>query len=94
MIKKVATTYEKITSNVRRKKRIEKEYHTLLISELLQAAMEKDIITVRELAREAGISPTIIQELKTYKRKDITLGTANKILNAIGYEVSYVPIKK
>lgn len=94
MNKKVTTTYEKITSNARRKKRIEKEYHTLLISELLQAAMEKDLITVRELAREAGISPTIIQELKTYKRKDITLGTANKILNALGYEVSYVPMKK
>jgi len=74
--------------------RLSKLCYTLLISELLQAAMEKDIITVRELAREAGISPTIIQELKTYKRKDITLGTANKILNAIGYEVSYVPIKK
>lgn len=94
MSKKIKTTYEKITSDAKRKKRIEKEYQTLLISELLQAAMEKDLISVRELAREAGISPTIIQELKTYKRKDITLGTANKILNAIGYEVSYVPMKK
>ncbi|KKP94759.1 MAG: hypothetical protein US13_C0015G0003 [candidate division TM6 bacterium GW2011_GWE2_36_25] len=94
MSKKAKTTYEKIISDPKRKKRIEEEYQTLLISELIQAAIEKDLITVRELAREAGVSPTIIQELKTGKRKDITLRTASKILNTIGYEVSYVPIKK
>jgi hypothetical protein len=46
----------------------EQEYQELLISELLIAAMEKDDLSVRRLAKAAGVSPTIIQELKSGKR--------------------------
>jgi len=42
----------------------------------------------------ADVSPTIIQELKTGKRSNITLETFNKVLNAIGYKVSFEPLRK
>ena len=60
---------------------------------MLIAAMEQDELSVRELAKAAGVSPTIIQELKTGKRKNITMETFSKVLHAIGYEVSIRPIK-
>jgi DNA-binding Xre family transcriptional regulator len=92
MKKKIKSTYDKITQNKKRKQNIDKEYKRLLIAELITAAMEKDIVSVRELAQEAGVSPTIIQELKTGKRKNITIDTLDRVLHAIGYQISFEPV--
>ncbi len=94
MAKKIKSTYDRIVADPKRKARIDKEYQALLISELIQAAMQEDDITVRELAKEAGVSPTIIQDLKSGKRKNVALHTASKVLNAIGYEVLYKAFRK
>jgi len=93
MKKKIESTYDQIASNPKRKKRIEKEYQELLISEILCAAMQQDAVSVRKLATEAGVSPTIIQELKTGKRTNITLSTFNRVLNAIGYQISFERVR-
>jgi DNA-binding Xre family transcriptional regulator len=92
MKKKIKSTYDQIIQDKKRKKNIDKEYRELLISEILLAAMAKDSVSVRTLAKEAGVSPTIIQELKTGKRTNITLDTFNRVLNAIGYQVTFEPI--
>lgn len=89
--KTVRSTYERFISNPERKLLFDKEYQELLISELLTTAMKKDDVSVRELAAEAGVSPTIIQELRSGKRKNITLATFNRVINAIGYEISIAP---
>jgi DNA-binding Xre family transcriptional regulator len=94
MKKNIKSTYEKVTQNKKRKENIDREYQELLISELLNAAMAKDDVSVRELAKEAGVSPTIIQELKTGKRKNITLDTFNRVLKGIGYQISFEPINR
>lgn len=94
MVKKIKSTYDEIVKDPKRQERIDREYKELLISELLIAAMANDDISVRELAQEAGVSPTIIQELKTGKRKNITLATCNRVLNAIGYQISVEPVDK
>ena len=93
MKKKIKSTYDQITSDPKRKKRVEKQYQSLIISELIIAAMNKDTASVRELAKEAGVSPTIIQELKMGRRTNITLSTFNKVLNAIGYQITFEPLK-
>ena len=93
MRKKIESTYEKAIKDKKRKANIDREYKELLISEMLIAAMEQDEASVRKLAKAAGVSPTIIQELKTGKRKNITMETFSKVLNAIGYEVSIKPIR-
>jgi DNA-binding Xre family transcriptional regulator len=94
MKKKIKSTYDKIATDPKRKARIDREYQALLISELIHAAMQKDSVTVRELAKEAGVSPTIIQDLKSGKRKNVTLHTVNRVLNAIGYEVLFEAFRK
>lgn len=93
MAKKIKSTYEKLVADPKRRKNIEKEYQALILSELLHAAMQRDSLSVRELAKEAGISPTIVQEIKTGKRTNINLSTVNRLLNAIDYEITYQPIK-
>ncbi len=92
MKKRIESTYDRIVKDKDRKANIEREYQELLLSELLAATIEKDDVSVRALAKEAGISPTIIQELKTGKRKNITLLTFNRVLNAIGYQITIKPI--
>jgi DNA-binding XRE family transcriptional regulator len=47
-----------------KRKNFDEEYRELLISEMLIAAMQKDDISVRELAKKAGVSPTTIQGIR------------------------------
>lgn len=62
-----------------------KGYQEFLLSELVLAAMQEDDISVRELAKAAGISPTIVQEVRAGKRKNLTLQSFLKLLDALGY---------
>lgn len=91
MKKKTKSTYEKFITNKKQKKLLDKEYRELLISELLLAAMEEDHISVRKLAAEAEVSPTIIQSLKSGKKTNITIDTLSRILDVIGYQIILAP---
>ena len=87
MIKKPLSTYDEHMQSLSPKelKAYKKGYQELLLSELLIAAMQEDDISVRKLARAAGISPTIVQEARTGKRKNLSLQSFFKILDALGY---------
>ncbi len=91
MKKKIKSTYEEFIENKKQKKLLDKEYRELLISELLLAAMEEDHISVRRLAAKADVSPTIIQNLKSGKKTNITIDTLSRILNVIGYQIILAP---
>lgn len=91
MKKKTKSTYEEFIENKKQKKLLDKEYRELLISELLLAAMEEDHISVRKLAAEADVSPTIIQSLRSGKKTNITVDTLSRILDVIGYQIILVP---
>lgn len=89
--KKSKSTYEEFIENKTQKKLIDKEYRELLISEILLAAMEEDHISVRKLAAVAGVSPTIVQSLKSGKKTNINIDTLSRILDVIGYQIILVP---
>lgn len=91
MKKKAKSTYEEFIEDREQCKLLEKEYKALLVSELLLAAMEEDHLSVRKLAEAAGVSPTIIQGLRTGKRANITIETLSKILDVIGYQIVLTP---
>jgi hypothetical protein len=90
MKKKPKSTYEDFIEDVERKDLLDKEYKELLLSELLIAAMEHDHVSVRKLAA-ASVSPTIIQELRSGSRTNITIDTLTRILDAIGYQIVFAP---
>lgn len=94
MGKKAKSTYETFVENRKQKKLLDKEYKELLVSELLIAAMQEDHISVRKLAAAAGVSPTIIQGLRSGKKTNITIDTLLRILDAIGYQIILTPKNK
>ena len=81
------TTYERLVKNPERKAKIEKEYKQLLLSELLIALMEEDQVSVRKLAKAAKVSPSIIQDIRSGKKENITLKSFSNIASALGYEI-------
>jgi len=66
---------------------------------MIFAAMEADNISVRALAKEAGVSPTIVQEVRSGQRENVSLKSILKILKALGYNLAaeknghLIPIK-
>lgn len=91
MKRKAKSTYEEFIEDAEQKALLDKEYKELLISELLLAAMKEDHISVRKLAAAAGVSPTIIQSLRSGNKLNITIDTLSKILDAIGYQIIFAP---
>ena len=87
MRKKPLSTFEREMKNPKFKKAFEKSYKEFLLSELLIAIMEEDGRSVRKLAREVGLSPTIIQKLRTAKQPDIKMKNFIRLSHACGYEV-------
>lgn len=85
--KKPLSTYdEHIQSlNPNELKNFKRGYQEFLLSELVIAAMQEDDVSVRKLAKAAGISPTIVQEIRAGKRKNLSLQSFFKILDALGY---------
>lgn len=81
------TTFDRIMRNPARKKNFEKGYKEFLISELLIALMQEDHISVRKLSKYANVSPKVIQDLRSGKKKNITIKSLFSILNTLGYRV-------
>lgn len=84
---KPLSTFERKMKNPKFKKAFEKGYRELLFSELMIAMMEGDKKSVRELAKEAHLSPSVIQDLRSGKQHDIKASNLIRIAHAFGYEI-------
>jgi transcriptional regulator with XRE-family HTH domain len=83
------TTFDKfINKNPKEKKIFEKEYNDFLISEFILQKMEEENISIRALAEKAGVSPTIIQKMRSKNSEKITYRTFSNMLNTLGYKIS------
>jgi hypothetical protein len=87
MPKKAMSTFEREMKNPRFKKAFEKRYQELLLSELLIAIMEDDEKSVRSLAKEAKLSPTVIQNIRSGELDDVKVSHFVSIVGACGYKV-------
>ena len=86
MTKKLST-YERKMKDAKFRKAYRQSYKELLFSELLISIMEDDDKSVRELAKEAKLSPSVIQDLRSGRQQDIKASNLIKIAHAFGYEV-------
>ena len=86
MNKKIKSTCDELVASMGKKEREEffREYKEFLLSELLLAAMERDDISVRKLAKMAGVSPTVVQAMRSGSKKDFTLKSFFKVLHGLG----------
>ncbi len=82
------TTFEKFfADNPEQKDIYEKEYNDFLISEFMLEQMEAQHISVRELAKRADVSPTVIQKLRSKDSQKINLHTFTSVLRCLGYQI-------
>jgi len=83
------TTFDKfINSSPKRKAKFEKEYNEFLLSEFVLEKMEEEKISVRKLAKKAGVSPTVIQKIRTQNAAKINFRTFTSVLNTLGYRIN------
>ena len=82
------TTYEEFISDPKRKENFDKEYNDFILSEFVLEKMESENLSVRTLAKKAGVSPTIIQKIRSKNAEKINLRTFTNVLNSLGYKVS------
>ena len=85
--RKAKSDYEEFVADPKRKKLFDKEYKALCLSEVVLALMEKEATSVRALAKEIGVSPTVIQGIRSGKRSNITLKTLLDLTSALGGKV-------
>jgi transcriptional regulator with XRE-family HTH domain len=83
------TTFDKfINSDPKRKEKFDKEYNDFLLSEFILEKMESEQISVRALAKKAGVSPTVIQKIRSANAEKINYKTFTNVLNSLGYKIS------
>ncbi len=87
--KKQQTTFDRILKDQKRKERFDKGYNEFLLNEFLLEAMEENHISVRKLAEKAGVSPAVIQNIRTGKSSNVTLKTLSGIAAVLGYHISF-----
>ncbi len=85
--KRVLSTFEREMKNPKFKKTFEKSYKEFLLSELLIAMMEEDDHSVRSLAKDIGLSPTIIQNIRSGKQEDLMVSNFVSLVHTCGYKV-------
>ena len=86
MVKK-STTFDKWMADPEIKHYFNKRYKEFVLSELILALMENDGKSVRELAKEVGLSPTVIQKLRSGKQEDMKIKNFVSIAHACGFHL-------
>jgi len=86
MTKKIESTFDRFIESLspEERKQYDEEYKEFLLSELVLAAMTKDNISVRKLAKMAGVSPTIVQAMRSGSKTDFSMQSFFKILRGLG----------
>jgi len=83
------TTFDKfINSNPKRKEKFYKEYNEFLLSEFVLERMEAEKISIRKLAKKAGVSPTVIQKIRSQNAEKINFRTFTNVLSTLGYRIN------
>jgi DNA-binding Xre family transcriptional regulator len=83
------TTFDKfINNNPKEKELFNKEYNDFLLSEFVLEKMEEENISIRALAQKAGVSPTIIQKIRSKNAEKINYRTFSNVLNSLGYRIN------
>lgn len=83
-----SSTYERlIHEDVEFENDLKKKYKEFVLSELLLAIMEEDHLSIRKLAKEAGVSPSLIQDLRSGKKDNLTFKSFSQIVEALGFDI-------
>ena len=82
------STYEREMEDPRFRKRFLREYQELALSELILAMMAEDEMSVRKLAKEVGLAPSVVQSVRSGRHSNLTLKSFIKMIAALGGELA------
>jgi len=83
------TTFDKfITNNPGEREKFEREYSDFLLSEFVLEKMEQEHLSIRAFAKKVGVSPTIIQKIRSKNAEKINYRTFSSVLNSLGYNLN------
>jgi len=88
------TTYDELIEDSSARKMLNEEYQDLLLKELFLAMSEGDDLSVRKLAKIVGVSPKVIQDIRTGKQRNMRLSNFINITHSLGYHIDLVKGKK
>ena len=88
------STFDEFTSDPNRKEEFDKDYNEFLLSEFVMEKMETEKISVRTLAQKAGVSPTIIQKIRSKNAERINFRTFSSVLHSLGYRINIEKINR
>ena len=86
--KRMQSTYEREMENPKFRNHFLEEYSELALSELILAMMAEDDISVRKLAKEVGLVPSVVQSVRSGRHSNLTLKSFIKLISALGGEVA------
>lgn len=69
------------------------ETATLEVSEFIAKQMAEKAVSVRALARLAMVSPTVVQGIKSGKRRNIQYATLKALAVALGYRITFTRVQ-
>ena len=86
MSNKIKSTYDEFFESLtlKEQKEFNEGYKDLALSELILALMARDEVSVRKLAKVAGVSPTVVQAMKSGSKDDFNIQSFFKILKGLG----------
>ena len=87
MSKKILSTFEREMQDDNFRESFEKGYREFSLSEILMELMKESHKTVRGLAHEAGLSPTVIQKVRSGEQKNLKISNFLTIAEACGYHL-------
>ena len=87
MAQKLASTFKQEMQNDAFRKAFDHDYQEFLLSELLIAMMADNEHNARALAESIGVSPTVVQNIRSGKQQDVKLRNFINMANACGYDV-------
>ena len=87
------STFERMMEDPKWKADFDKGYEEFLLSEFLCKQMESNGLSVRELARKAGVSPTTIQNMRNGNADNVKLKTLLSVLHELGYKLNPVSFR-
>ncbi|MEW5814476.1 MAG: helix-turn-helix transcriptional regulator [Spirochaetota bacterium] len=81
------STYEREMENPEFRRLMEKERFMLELSETIAKAMEEQHISIRELAKKAHVSKTIVAGIRSGSRKNITLDKLKDLFDVLNLDL-------
>ena len=89
-----ASTFDRIMKDPKRRRKFDSNYRSFLLSEVIHGLMDEEGKSVRELAREVGISPTVIQDIRSGGRSNVTIVNPATGKDITSYETSTARIEE